>query len=759
MAQILTKFPIKTPRINELPVAPDPSSLSFVMGGENTLQAPFPAVADLMRATTVVPHANLYPSVAAGAASGDDWFYVGKASDQTVALYRMGPAEITGSGGEAEITVLAIPELPPPLYIGGTEELTITSIPDDQAPILVSIVPSRSYVDAQISALAFGRSYSSKSAFTGAITEPQVQVATVAADGLLLFYRRDSAGATQQIDGSRWRLVASGATYLSVDHLVAGSYQFDVGDRIGADEYRYDVVASDGDVITAGGIHLRVLPRADQFYPVDAFAPPADGADCSAVMQKAINRGRVVLGPRRYHVSNLVPRTSMHIKGEDSSFSGGRAGLICTGGAVFSDAGATEIHGVTLEDFYTDAAVAGCRFWHSPSTAKYTGSFKVRNVVASCNFICLFTCVPIYWLIDRCNFGQSGNRIGGTQEFRIFEAWCTNGNFPINNNVVRDTKHYNCAAGVTFDAAYTVRCGRSWLFVNCTAESFPSACIFDARSVGQVAWLDGWIEWVGHAALFRCAIDNTAPFAISGSPIRIVGPTIYFGDATTQYLVQNINGTVSLRDINMTGVVAQVRAASDPRQMVEPVNIYGAQPAFFNNLQPQGRSFLQRVTPWRNGITQDLVALTSTGSPPTKAAVISDLTGATTTAITAGNEVQAAAVRIPLALMQPLEGGYATFVLVGRFLSSPPANSWARVVRWANTASPTYANISGGAVDLERITGTRLAVSSVSSYIPVGLTSYHIGLQFAPETNGATFQIEGLYVLTGEQQVQYPFVV
>ncbi len=619
------------------------------------------------------------------------------------------------------------------------------------------------YSDILADIIAAGNPFPDKETFVAAtIPEATTTVRVLGGPGILT-YIRDAAGQTEHSDGSRWRLV-SPAHYYSVAALVADSYAFDPDDRITvgfsmASAFGYRVVASDADVTTAGGVLLRVLPRADQFYAVDAFAPPPDGADCSAVVQKAISRGRVVLGPRRYHVSNLVPRTSMHIKGEDSSFTAGRAGLICTGGAVFSDTGATEIHGVTLEDFYTDAAVAGCRFWHSPSTAKYTGSFKVRNVVASCNFICLFTCVPIYWLIDRCNFGQSGNRIGGTQEFRIFEAWCTNGNFPINNNVVRDTKHYNCAAGSTYDAAYTVRCGRSWLFVNCTAESFPSACIFDARSVGQVAWVDGWIEWVGHAALFKCAIDNTAPFAISGSPIRIVGPTIYFGDATTQYLVQNINGVVSLRDINMTGVVAQVRAASDPRQMVEPVNIYGAQPAFFNNLQPQGRSFLQRVTPWRNGVTQDLVSLTSTGSPPTKAAVISDLTGATTTAITAGNEVQAAAVRIPLALMQPLEGGYATFVLVGRFLSSPPTNSWARVVRWSNQVSPTYANISGGAVDLERITGTRLAVSAVASYIPVGLTSYHIGLQFAPETNGATFQIEGLYVLTGDQVVQYPFVV
>ncbi|OWJ71366.1 hypothetical protein CDV50_10190 [Haematobacter massiliensis] len=609
--------------------------------------------------------------------------------------------------------------------------------------------------------------FASKAALVAAAIPAEVLVARVVRSGMVLTYARDTGGATELVDGSHWRLV-SGAHYASVLAALSDSYPYDAGDAVTAGLtvaaiHGYAVVASDPDVTTAGGVGLRVQPDQQGWYHLDAFGAAGDGStDDSARLTKAISRGKVQLGARMYAVAGIQPVSNMHIRGRARNTTWRTSGLVCTvaGGAIFSDPTSAPIYSVTLEDFHADCTATGCRFYDSASQVKYSGGFRFVNLVASCNFLLLFRFCPIYLLIDDCLFGQTGNRLGGSQEFRIMEAWSDSNASLVNHNQVRNTRHYNVHGATTAVAAYTLRHGAKWRFENCSMEQFTNGYVADAAAFMALNWEGGWIEAINAPQVFRTRIDAAAPSNIAGGPIRIAGSQIDILNSTCEYLIVNGNGTVDVQDINIRGNGPEFRLASQPSQIAFARNIYApAAPLLQQYMQERGAIYQGRLTPWRNGIVPASLSVSSTGVAPTLSGATSAYTGEASARIAAGDGAQVIYRQVPTELLQSINDGRAVVALVGRWEAA--AAFYARACYWVNV-TPTHANVTASAANADAIGasyGTNVGVSSCPVFIPATLTSFHVGFVLNGGDVGKFFALEGLHLLASDQKPTLPFFV
>lgn len=602
-----------------------------------------------------------------------------------------------------------------------------------------------------------------KAEFLSAPINPATRLARVMGDGLELVYRRDPAGATRHRDGSRWRLL-SGAHYPDVASLRAARHPFDPGDSLRAGSFGYVTLAADRtaapDLVTAGGTALAVEPDRDGYVDLDAFGAAGDGqTDDSAALTRAIARGKVRLGPHTYAVNEIQPVTGMRIEGPGGELQAGRYGLVCTveGGAIFRDRDEAPIYSVVLDGFFAEARARNVLFYDSPSQKKYSGGFRIRRLEISNEFQLLFRCVPIYWLIDDCRFGFFGGRQGGGQEFRVFEAWSDSTGCPVNLNKVTNTTHYHCRAGKSFTAAYTLRCGASWTFENCSAEQFEGAYVVDARSFSTLLWRGGWIEHINTAAVFRSSVDQKAPYVLNGTPFSVEGTKFYIGNKTCLTLIDNRNGLVSLTNINILGHDPAFKAVSNPWQVALLRNVYyGQTPAFGMGIIEQGRVASGRFSPWRNGIPPERLAVLSRGGRAT--AQTSALTGEGTSLlhVRGGSEACAVALEVPLSLLASVWNGYLTIVGVGSWQQAGREGRRVSAVYWANadlSGPPT--SIAAPEQALVR-TDTGLGVTRVTSFVPANPASFHIGL-ILETAEDADFLLEGLHLLPGEVVCNQPF--
>lgn len=603
-----------------------------------------------------------------------------------------------------------------------------------------------------------------KAEFLAAPLNPATRTARVLADGLELVYLRDPEGATLHADGSRWRL-AAGADYPSVARLRAARHAFDPGDRIRAGGFDYLTLAADqtADLTTQGGTALRVEPDRAGVVDLDAFGAAGDGqTDDTGALTRAIARGRVRLGPRAYAVNEIQPVSGMQIEGPGGDLQGGRYGLVCTAknGAIFRDRSDKPIYSVHLEGFYADARAPGAVFYDSPSQTKYSGSFRIRRLDISNEFRLLFRCVPIYWLIDDCRFGFFGGRQGGGQEFRIFEAWANSTAVPINVNKVTNTTHYHCAAGKEFPAAYTLRCGMSWTFENCTAERFD-APVVETRSFAALYWLGGWIEAVTYPTMFRSLLDRDSPFVLDGSPFVIEGTKFYIGNKTCRTLVENRNGRVTLKDLHISGLDRAFRAVTHPGQVALYRNVFhNRTPSLDLGVIEQEQSPSLRLSPWRNGIDPDRLAVLPARRAATLAQRISGLSGEQTSRIEAGGQRFAILREVPPALLARYWNGQVTLVGVGAWEGAGSKERIVRAACWIDAGDRPSLDKPGPVAPEEQglsRADTGLASTRVTCFVPRDPKSFHIGLIFEGHAAGEVFTLEGLHILGGDVICDYPF--
>lgn len=601
-----------------------------------------------------------------------------------------------------------------------------------------------------------------KAEFLSAPLNPATRLARVMGDGLELVYRRDPAGATRHEDGSRWRLL-SGAHYPDVASLRAARHPFDAGDRLRAGSFGYVTLAADRtaapDLVTAGGTALAVEPDRDGYVDLDAFGAAGDGrTDDSAALTRAIARGKVRLGPHTYAVNEIQPVTGMRIEGPGGELQAGRYGLVCTvkGGTIFRDRDEKPIYAAVLEGFFAQAAAPGVIFYDSPAQKKYTGGFRIRRLEISNEFQLLFRCVPIYWSIDDCRFGFFGGRQGGGQAFRVFEAWSDSTGCPVNLNKVTNTTHYHCAADKDFPAAYILRCGASWTFENCSAEQF-SCAVVEARSFSTVQWLGGWIEHIDYPVVFRATIDKGAPYVLNGTPLAVEGTKFFIGNETCRHLVDNRNGLVTLRNLNILGQAAGFRAVTNPWQVaLFRGNYIGRNPAFDTALVEQGQLRTGRLSPWRNGIPPE--RLTSLSRTLRLSPRVSGLTGEQTSLLhlAGGSASQAVTLEVPLQILAPLDAGYVTMAAIGAWNGSGQGRL-VRAAYWAN-ADPASAQAAATAAPEQGITrsDTGLGITRLTCFVPHEVSSFHIGLVFETSRD-EEFLLEGMHLLVGDAVCNYPF--
>lgn len=602
-----------------------------------------------------------------------------------------------------------------------------------------------------------------KAEFLSAPINPATRLARVMGDGLELVYRRDPAGGTRHSDGSRWQLL-SGADYPDVASLRAARHPFDPGDRLRAGGFGYVTLAAGGtaapDLATAGGTALTVEQDRDGHVDLDAFGAAGDGrTDDSAALTRAIARGKVRLGPRTYAVNEIQPVSGMRIEGPGGELQAGRYGLVCTveGGAIFRDRDDKPIYSVVLEGFFADARAPRVLFYDSPSQKKYSGGFRIRRLEISNEFQLLFRCVPIYWLIDDCRFGFFGTRQGKSQEFRVFEAWSDSTGCPVNLNRVTDTTHYHCAAGKSFSAAYTLRCGASWTFENCSAEQFDSAFVVDARSFSTLLWRGGWIEHINAPTVFRSSVDKSSPYVLNGTPLSVDGTKFYIGNKTCLTLVDNRNGLVSLSNINILGHDPAFRAVSNPWQVALLRNVYHGQTlAFETGVIEQGRVAGGRFSPWRNGIAPARLGVSSPALRVTEH--VSDLTGETTSLLhlPGGSRGLAVTMEVPLRLLAPVWNGYLTIVGIGAWETAGKEGRQALAAYWANADPAGPPTVMAAAEQALARTDTGLGLTRVTSFVPADPRSFHIGL-ILETADAADFVLEGLHLLMGNAICNQPF--
>lgn len=604
-----------------------------------------------------------------------------------------------------------------------------------------------------------------KAEFLSAPINPATRFARVMGDGLELVYRRDPAGATRHRDGSRWRLL-SGAHYPDVASLRAARHPFDPGDSLRAGSFGYVTLAADRtaapDLVTAGGTALAVEPDRDGYVDLDAFGAAGDGrTDDSAALTRAIARGKVRLGPHTYAVNEIQPVTGMRIEGPGGEFEAGRYGLVCKveGGAIFRDRDEEPIYAVTLHGFFADAHARGILFYDSPSQKKYSGGFRIRRLEISNNFQLLFRAVPIYWVIDDCNFGFYGSRQDWRQEFRIFEAWSDSATCPVNLNRVVATTHYHCAAGETFGAAYTLRCGASWTFENCSAEQFDSAFVVDARSFSTLRWQNGWIEHINAATIFRSTLDQKAPFVLNGSPTVIDGVKLFVGNSVCQTLIENHNGLVSISNINILGHDPAFRVVADPWLVALLQNVYhGQTPAFDTGVVEQRRVSMGRLSPWRNGIPGNRLRVVSGRVQLTSQ--VSALTGEETSllGLRGGSNSRAVALEVPLRLLTSVANGYLTLVGIGAWQDMGRGERHVSAAYWANTDPADSPTILAPPEQTLTRTDMGLGLTRVVCFVPPNPQSFHIGLVLTSGEDGK-FLLEGLHLLIGDTICNQPFFV
>lgn len=134
----------------------------------------------------------------------------------------------------------------------------------------------------------------------------------------------DVQGATL-FAADRAALIANTATGISAGTVFATR----------AEGYAFEVVASGGDMVTAGGTQLRVLPSGGA-YNVRAFGARGDGtADDSAAFQAAVNAagdGVVIVPPGTYRLRDIIiPRgTLLDCRGGPIEVTGNASGTTAT---------------------------------------------------------------------------------------------------------------------------------------------------------------------------------------------------------------------------------------------------------------------------------------------------------------------------------------------------------------------------------------------------------------------------------------------
>ena len=394
--------------------------------------------------------------------------------------------------------------------------------------------------------------YASKAAWFAAEIDASVGIVSVTLDGTPVRYVRDGTGSTQHPDGTYWRMVDV-PNYVSFATLSASAYAFDEGDEVSVGLWRYRRVVGSGDFVTAGAVPFDLIPSADGFVQVDAMGAVGDGTtDDTATIQALITRyKKVQLGAGTYRVRNLRPVSSMHVRGI-RGVGWRRSALVVNDNdaSVFHiPSGSGSVHGVRLEAFGADAGGLRCTFWNQVSTSDYASTYRIIGLDISNEFLLIFRSMPIYWLVDDCQFGFQGGRKGGTQQFRIFVAWSTGA--PVNFNRIQNTKHYHCTGdGSADDAAYVLRYGAEWHFNNCTAESFNKLAIVSQREFVLVDWTGGWIEFIDHPCLFSQTRDTGSP-ELQGCRGTYLNDCRIYLMAPNTSLIRNITGgTAGVRALN-----------------------------------------------------------------------------------------------------------------------------------------------------------------------------------------------------------------
>ena len=549
--------------------------------------------------------------------------------------------------------------------------------------------------------------------------------------------------------------------------VVAGGYV-----RTRKEMFSYQVLPSgstDADISTAGGILLRVLKDSDGYAHIDAFNALGDGVtDETALIQAAIDRhGSILLGSGKYVVSNLTPRSSMRIKGTAGG-TWGKSMLFVAGDdkSVFLiPAGSSSVHNVTLSNFQADAGGLRCTFWNQVPTNNYASTYRINNLNISNEFILIFRSTPIYWVVDDCQFGFHGNRKGGTQAFRIMVAWSTSA--PINFNQIRNTKHYKCTGdGTADDAAYVLRFGAEWHFINCTAEGFNNLAIVSQREFVLVDWTGGWIEFIDHPSMFTQARDTAAPNLQGCRGTYLNDCRIYLMGSNTS-LIRNISG-------GMAGVRGLHCGTPPTSANFRPIAL-PAFTAYYGGVdlgasQP-GRGTLIasppsiKITGWRNVPGG---AGWSTYSPggvsPVISGVTSDLTGESTIRVRPGDRAQAVFREIPPKMWQHLVAPYVpiTFYMAG-YWEVAPANGLVTLCVWNDVAVPTADNVTvTPIVDLGigSSTTTNLRSGRLKTNLnPTSQNTLHVGFMLNPADLAVAncwWRVEAFKIFTGEQFIDFP---
>ena len=623
------------------------------------------------------------------------------------------------------------------------------------------------YADLVADAVDLTRPYASKAEFLAASIPVPLSAVRVQSDAGLLTYVRDMAGATVHSDGSHWRLDGP-AAYPSVAALTGSAYPYDTGDQITVGWWRYRVVAADGDLTTAAGVLLSVVPDAEGYVHVDALGAVGNGtADDTTIIQSAINRyKRVHLGAGKYRVANLLPVSSMRIKGTPGLPWGQSSLFVAQAGAsvFFIPSGSAAVQRVWLEDFQADAGADGCTFWNQAGTTQYASTYRIRGLDLSNEFLLLFRSVPIYWLIADCRFGFQGGRRGGTQQFRVMWAWSSGP--PINFNRVVDTTHYRCAgANAAQDGAYTLRFGFQWSFENCTAEIFSGCAMVDQREFVGVQFSGGWVENIDYPTIFTVSRDTGAPQQ-NGSRMTDVSHTHIELHASNQYVIRNISGgQAGLEDVILFGGSSALKPIATPLYTSKWQGVYLNGTIVQKGVMLMENVQAGKITPWRNGPGGGGWGVwTPSGTAPIVNGIDSGYTGEATVRVRPGDRQQCVFRSIDPKLWQHLVAAYpsVTYYLMGYWEVAPAVGS-VTLAMWHNQASPTADNVTltghaNNTIAASPSTNLRSGRLNGNLAYPT-MTSLHLGFILSPSDIAVAdcwFRVESLQLWLGNQIIDFP---